>query len=440
MIIASSQGGSLLHSPPFPCSPPFGFASREFSRGERRVPPHKAAAETAVFLKHVNMFVRQRTPREPTSLWAREKCSPRITATSAQKRLTPHLKKKSYVRTGVTFSAPDLVFFGGVGLACCDSRCVTGTMNNDGVAASAAAVTAAVEEASTPAQAAQQMIAVPETADDGEGDGQGRPAVSPESPAGLSGSPGGDDGSEASPVSAVPPAAPTPTPNLSPQGGKPADIPGDDAAAPAEARPAPASTPASATASRTICLRTLRGSTSSGALSSLAGWGGPVGVAAAASSAAAAAAAGGAKQGDAGRGSPPPMATSGTDAAGQAGTTAVVGTGVVAGLGVLPTANKVVDLREVKKVKPGPLAASAPPVAPVPAEDSDGTEEGGGPVKIDISAGKRMIEFQLKQNAAEEKREAARLKSERDRAGALSAERRAPVARKQTRCVCVRTL
>eukprot|EP00752_Nemacystus_decipiens_P001926 g1855.t1 len=93
-----------------------------------------------------------------------------------------------------------------------------------------------------------------------------------------------------------------------------------------------------------------------------------------------------------------------------------------------PTPNlspRVVDLREVKKVKPGPLASSA--AAPVPADDdSDGPEqqqeeEGAGPVKIDISAGKRMIEFQLKQNAAEERREAARLKGEKERADAAAA-------------------
>ncbi len=250
---------------------------------------------------------------------------------------------------------------------------------------------------------------------EGEGQGEGQPAMSPESPIGQ-GLAGSKQEDEAFPL-AVPPAAPTPTANLSPQGGGiAADVPREGDVS-AETRPVSAL--ASATASRTICLRTLRGSASSGALSSLAGWGGPVG--------AAAAAAAGAKQGDAGRGSPPPPSpSSGADAAGQTCAAAVVG-----GLGVLPTGNKVVDLRAVKKVKPGPLATSAAgagagagtgaaaAAVPVPADDSDSAEDGGGAVKIDISAGKRMIEFQLKQNAAEEKREAARLKSERERAGGV---------------------
>lgn len=259
--------------------------------------------------------------------------------------------------------------------------------------------TAAAEEALSCEQPAPQVAAVPDVAD---GDKEGRPAVtpdatqSPESPVAP--------GSPPSPVGAPP--APTPTPNLSPREGKAtakaADALGDDSSAPAR----PGSTSGTASASRTICLRTLRGSESAGALSSLAGWGGTLAAAPAAPAALAAAAAS-----EVDRVAQPEASA----VPGQAGAVAVaVGGG--GGLGVLPSANKVVDLREVKKVKPGPLASGAP-AAPVPADDSDGYEDGEGPVKIDISAGKRMIEFQLKQNAAEEKREAARLKSERDRAG-----------------------
>lgn len=86
----------------------------------------------------------------------------------------------------------------------------------------------------------------------------------------------------------------------------------------------------------------------------------------------------------------------------------------------MPVANKVVDLREVKKVKPMPLATSAgdeEDYDDYEEEEEDGGGGDAGPVKVDLSAGKRMIEFQLKLNAAEEKREAARLKSEKDRAG-----------------------
>lgn len=272
-------------------------------------------------------------------------------------------------------------------------------MQDDGELAlsPAAAEAEVVEEETLPHVQPAQQMAVPETADEGEeGQAAVTPDLNPESPVGQLGSP-------SSPVGAPP--APTPTPNVSPRGRNAADIPGANFSA--AARPGSAS----GTASRTICLRTLRGSKSSSALSSLAGWGGTVD--------AAATAGGGVGQGGGGRGSPPPPPPEVTAVAapGQTGTAAVA-VGVGGGLGVLPSANKVVDLREVKKVKPGPLAsAAAAAAAPVPADDSDELEEGGGPVKIDISAGKRMIEFQLKQNATEEKREAARLKSERDRAG-----------------------
>lgn len=248
-----------------------------------------------------------------------------------------------------------------------------------------AAVTEAVEEAPPHVQPGQQTT-VPQTADEDE---EGQAVVTPESPVGQLGSPSSSVG--------APPPAPTPTPNLSPREERKAAVDRPGADSPAAARPGSAS----ATASRTICLRTLRGSNSSGALSSLAGWG--------RTAVGAAPAAGGAEQGA--QGAPPETSAA---APGQAGMVAAA-VGVGGGLGVLPSANKVVDLREVKKVRPGPLASAA--AAPVPADDSDGLEEGGGPVKIDISAGKRMIEFQLKQNAADEKREAARLKSERDRAG-----------------------
>ena len=97
--------------------------------------------------------------------------------------------------------------------------------------------------------------------------------------------------------------------------------------------------------------------------------------------------------------------------------------------GVPALTNKVVDLRQVKKVRPGPLApgpvsasalssANGAP-AYIESEGSEGSDVGGGAVKVDLSAGKRMIEFQLKQNAAEERREATRLRREKERAGAF---------------------
>ena len=97
--------------------------------------------------------------------------------------------------------------------------------------------------------------------------------------------------------------------------------------------------------------------------------------------------------------------------------------------GVPTLTNKVVDLRQVKKVRPSPLApgpvsasASSSAIgapANIESEGSEGSDVGGGAVKIDLSAGKRMIEFQLKQNAAEERREATRLRREKERAGAF---------------------
>ncbi|CAM9954006.1 unnamed protein product, partial [Hapterophycus canaliculatus] len=251
-----------------------------------------------------------------------------------------------------------------------------------------------------------QQITVPEVATE-----EDRAAITPES-LGQAASFREDDGSDDSSASA--PAAlqsPTPTP---PQEGK---DPGAVGAASSSA-PAPPGSAAEGS-SRTICLRTLRVSKSSSAISSLAGWGG---VAIAAAAAAAATATGTA------------AAAGGEDlGSGQAGTAAS------GGLGVLPTANKVVDLRQVKKVKPGSFEATAAAAAAAAAamaaaasaapalNHSEMLEEEGGPVKIDISAGKRMIEFQLKQNAAEEKREAARLKSEKDRADAAAAEESQPM-------------
>lgn len=97
-----------------------------------------------------------------------------------------------------------------------------------------------------------------------------------------------------------------------------------------------------------------------------------------------------------------------------AGVAACAGsTGTVVGV----VGNKVVDLREVKKVRPVVLTPIAAMVAPTASSSDEEELAGGGLVKVDLSAGKRMIEFQLKVNAAEEKREAARVKSERDRAG-----------------------
>lgn len=258
---------------------------------------------------------------------------------------------------------------------------------------------AAAEEAAP--QPAQKVAVPPESADGGDN----QAAVTPESPRETAGFGADNDdggGSEDAVTSSTaaaatpPPSAPTPTPSPREPNDK------DAAATPASTLPRQES--ASEAASRTICLRTLPGTKPIGPLPSLAGWGGVT-------KAAAAAAASTGGQEIAGSGTPPPPEAAAVS--GQAYAVLVgekVGGG---GLGVLPSANKVVDLREVKKVKPGPLAASAP----VP-DDSEGEEEGaGGPVKIDISAGKRMIEFQLKQNAAEEKREAARVKNEKGRAG-----------------------
>ncbi|CAN0465702.1 unnamed protein product, partial [Ectocarpus sp. 12 AP-2014] len=254
-------------------------------------------------------------------------------------------------------------------------------------------------------QPAQKVTVPPENADGGNN----QAAITPESPRETAGFGANNDvggGSEDAVTSgtaaaATPPPAPTPTPTPREPNDK------DAAATPASTLPAQES--ASDAASRTICLRPLPGAKPIGPLSSLAGWGGVT-------KAAAAAAASTGGQEIAGSGTPPPPEVAAVS--GQADAVLVgekVGGG---GLGVLPSANKVVDLREVKKVKPGALAASAP----VP-DDSEGEEEGaGGPVKIDISAGKRMIEFQLKQNAAEEKREATRVKNEKGRADAAIAE------------------
>ncbi|CAM9396989.1 unnamed protein product, partial [Ectocarpus sp. 13 AM-2016] len=261
---------------------------------------------------------------------------------------------------------------------------------------------AAGEAAPHPAQ----KIAVPPENADG---GNIQAAITPEFPRETAGFGANNDvgGGSEDPVTsgtaaaATPPPAPTPTPSPREPNDK------DAAATPASTLPAQES--ASDAASRIICLRPLPGTKPIGPLSSLAGWGGVT-------KAAAAAAASTGGQEIAGSGTPPPPEVAAVS--GQADAVLVgekVGGG---GLGVLPSANKVVDLREVKKVKPGAIAVSAP----VP-DDSEGEEEGaGGPVKIDISAGRRMIEFQLKQNAAEEKREAARVKNEKGRADAAIAE------------------
>ncbi|CAB1096720.1 unnamed protein product [Ectocarpus sp. CCAP 1310/34] len=262
---------------------------------------------------------------------------------------------------------------------------------------------AAAEEAAS--QPTQKVAVSPENADGGNN----QAAITPEFPRETAGFGADNDvggGSEdavtsSTAAAATPPPAPTPTPSPREPNDK------DAAATPVSTLPAQESAPDAA--SRTICLRPLPETKPIRPLSSLAGWGGVT-------KAAAAAAASTGGQEIAGSGTPPPPEVAAVN--GQADAVLVgekVGGG---GLGVLPSANKVVDLREVKKVKPGPLAASAP----VP-DDSEGEEEGaGGPVKIDISAGKRMIEFQLKQNAAEEKREAARVKNEKGMADAAIAE------------------
>lgn len=78
----------------------------------------------------------------------------------------------------------------------------------------------------------------------------------------------------------------------------------------------------------------------------------------------------------------------------------------------VPMANKVVDLREVKKARPGPLATSKG----IESEEPEESSSGSGPMKLDVSACKRMIQYQLKKNAAEERREAMRNKVEKERA------------------------
>lgn len=167
------------------------------------------------------------------------------------------------------------------------------------------------------------------------------------------------------------------------------------------ATPTPAAKGTTAgTSGRLICLRALRGNEVATAGTAGSGGGGGGG---------AAASAGGQEEEKYGTAGP---------AADQAGAV-IVGTGgggVVVGV----PAKKIVDLREVKKVRPGPLE---PAEAALTDSGGDGgneeeeTLEGRGLVKVDLSAGKRMIEFQLKVNAAEEKREAARVKNERERAG-----------------------
>lgn len=279
-------------------------------------------------------------------------------------------------------------------------------MNDGGeltASAAAAATEAATEETPPDVQLAAQQIPVPKG-----GGKEGQAALTAEYPVELVGAVEEDVGSAHASVGSAP-LAPPPTPNPSRELGKIVND-GETAAAAETSSTTASSASASATASRTICLRTLRGANPSmSSRSSLDAWGGTVSTAAAPDVV---------EQGNGGCVSPPSPPPPGAAAPGQACTTVA---GVVGGgFGVLPTVSKVVDLREVKKVKPGPLAASSA-AAPVPADDSDGFEEesgGGGSVKVDISVGKRMIEFQLNQNAAEEKREAARIKSERDRAGA----------------------
>lgn len=251
---------------------------------------------------------------------------------------------------------------------------------------------------------------------------------------------GGEPGaSEAGEVFGAPPSpssssSPSPSATTTTVEATPTQAPGpqEEAPTPINTTANAAATPACAT-SRTICLRTLtlpgkNAQTSSSLLSTststfLAGWGG---------------AAGGASSVGPAPSAPAPASTAVTApppgvevAGGQPGTTSVglgvAGAGVVSngGGGVTPSVNKIVDLREVKKVRPGPLAAGAG-VATSASEgsgsasaDGEWSEEdsAGGLVKVDLSAGKRMIEFQLKVNAAEERREAARIKSEKERAG-----------------------
>lgn len=199
--------------------------------------------------------------------------------------------------------------------------------------------------------------------------------------------------------------------------------PADDAAV--VAVPATAAPGSTSAVSRTICLRGLRANTAQSSSSSsgatggaggLAGWGGKGAVVPSGGASASV------EQGNEGRGFPASSAeATAAAAAGQVRVADGATGGAGGGAGVAaPLANKVVDLREVKKVRPGPLAADVSNAAKEYGgfDGTEGEEDaGGGLVKVDLSAGKRMIEFQLKMNAAEEKREAARAKSEKDRTG-----------------------
>lgn len=78
----------------------------------------------------------------------------------------------------------------------------------------------------------------------------------------------------------------------------------------------------------------------------------------------------------------------------------------------VPMANKVVDLREVKKARPVQLATSTG----TESEELEESSSSQGPMKLDVSACKRMIKYQLKKNEAEERREATRYKMEKERA------------------------
>lgn len=77
----------------------------------------------------------------------------------------------------------------------------------------------------------------------------------------------------------------------------------------------------------------------------------------------------------------------------------------------VPMANKVVDLREVKKARPIQLATSTG----IESEEPEESSSGQGPMKLDVSACKRMIKYQLKKNEAEDRREAVRNKMEKER-------------------------
>lgn len=176
---------------------------------------------------------------------------------------------------------------------------------------------------------------------------------------------------------------------------------------------------APAISSRTICLRSLRGGASVAPAAIAAASARDEDTAGAATAAATATAAAGWGSSEEGEGTEQQkgLPSPGSSAARAGGDTGVA------------SVKKIVDLRDVKRTT-GPLRPLSRTGGSFTSSSDCGSSQGGegrpastsGSVRVDLSAGKRMIEFQLRSNAAEERRQAARLKLEKERAGTFAFE------------------